>query len=73
MVLYLHRVDATLDEIFEARIILEELACQLAAERTDEADLAALRRFAEEGRSSRGVTPAGLHAAGGGDQPQCRA
>src|SRR5580658_4319073 len=32
VVLYLHRVDATLDEIFEARIILEELACVLAAE-----------------------------------------
>ena len=52
VVLYLHRVDARLDEIFEARIILEEIACQLAAERTDEDDLAAapaLRR----GRSGR--------------------
>ena len=48
VVLYLHRVDARLDEIFEARIILEELACQLASERTDESDLAELRRFAEE-------------------------
>src|SRR5580692_12021368 len=48
VVLYLHRVDARLDEIFEARIILEEIACQLAAERTDEADLAALRRFTTE-------------------------
>src|SRR5271170_8391728 len=45
VVLYLHRVDARLDEIFEARIILEELACQLAAERTNENDLAELRRF----------------------------
>ncbi len=33
VVLYLHRVDARLDEIFEARIVLEELACQLAAAR----------------------------------------
>src|ERR1700729_1870674 len=40
VVLYLYRAEATLAEIFEARIILEELACQLAAERTDEADLA---------------------------------
>ena len=48
VVLYLHRVDARLDEIFEARIILEEIACQLAAERTDEDDLAELRHFAED-------------------------
>src|ERR1700759_3581598 len=39
VVLYLHRVDARLDEIFEARIVLEEIACQLAAERIDENDL----------------------------------
>ena len=50
VVLYLHRVDARLDEIFEARIILEDLACQLAAERTDENDLAELRRYLEEVR-----------------------
>src|ERR1700684_2844829 len=49
VVLYLHRVDATLDEIFEARIVLEEIACQLAAERTDESELTELRKFAEGG------------------------
>lgn len=27
VVLYLHRMDARLDEIFEARIVLEEIAC----------------------------------------------
>ena len=48
VVLYLHRVDARLDEIFEARIILEEMAAQLASERTDEHDLDELRRFARE-------------------------
>lgn len=47
VVLYLHRVDARLDEIFEARVVLEEIACQLASERTDEHDLAELRHFAE--------------------------
>ncbi len=62
VVLYLHRVDATLDEIFEARIVLEELACQLAAERTDESDLAALRRFAEGEPVAPGGDPRGLHA-----------
>jgi DNA-binding FadR family transcriptional regulator len=47
VVLYLHRVGARLDEIFEARIVLEEIACQLASARTDQNDLAQLRRFAE--------------------------
>jgi DNA-binding FadR family transcriptional regulator len=61
VVLYLHRVDARLDEIFEARIVLEEIACQLAAERTDENDLALLRRFAEGGRIDLDEDPRGLH------------
>ena len=62
VVLYLHRVDARLDEIFEARIILEDLACQLAAERTDENDLAELRRYLEELRVERDGDPRELHA-----------
>src|SRR5271154_3743640 len=62
VVLYLHRVDARLDEIFEARIILEDLACQLAAERTDESDLAELRRYLEEPRVERDGDPRELHA-----------
>src|SRR5271167_1172762 len=62
VVLYLHRVDARLDEIFEARIILEDLACQLAAERTDENDLAELRRFVEEIPVERDGDPRELHA-----------
>ena len=61
VVLYLHRVDARLDEIFEARIVLEEVACQLAVERTDEADLVALRKFAEGGRVDPEEDPRGLH------------
>src|SRR6202034_4827137 len=47
VVLYLHRADARLDELFEARIVLEEMACPLAAERTNESDLAALRQYVE--------------------------
>ena len=62
VVLYLHRVDARLDEIFEARIILEDLACQLAAERTDEGDLAELRRYQEEIPIDRDGDPRELHA-----------
>ena len=62
VVLYLHRVDARLDEIFEARIILEEIACQLAAERTDEKDLAQLRPFADGQPVDREGDPRELHA-----------
>ena len=62
VVLYLHRVDARLNEIFEARIILEEIACQLAAERTDENDLAELRHFAENDPVEPGSDPRELHA-----------
>jgi DNA-binding FadR family transcriptional regulator len=62
VVLYLHRVDARLDEIFEARIILEDLACQLAAERTDEGDLSELRRYLEEVRVDPDGDPRELHA-----------
>src|ERR1700679_3284584 len=61
VVLYLHRMDARLDEIFEARIVLEEIACQLAAERTDESDLTELRKFAEGGPIEPDADPRGLH------------
>ena len=61
--LYLHRVDATLDEIFEARIILEEIACQLACgAQPTRHDLAALRPSLERrARSSRSSDPRELH------------
>ncbi|HEY6428100.1 MAG TPA: FCD domain-containing protein [Acidimicrobiales bacterium] len=62
VVLYLHRVDARLDEIFEARMILEELTCQLAAERTEESDLTALRHFAAREPVSTDEDPRELHA-----------
>jgi DNA-binding FadR family transcriptional regulator len=62
VVLYLQRVDARLDEIFEARIILEELTCQLAAERTEESDLAALRHFALSEPVAAEEDPRELHA-----------
>src|SRR3984957_7348496 len=62
VVLYLYRVDSRLDEIFEARIILEVLACQLASERTDENDLAELRRYLDEPPVERDGDPRELHA-----------
>src|SRR6202020_407881 len=48
VVLYLHRVYGRLHALFEARVILEQSACQLASERTDEQDLDALRSFTDE-------------------------
>jgi DNA-binding FadR family transcriptional regulator len=49
VVLYLYRVEARLDEVFEARIVLEEIACDLASRRLEEADLISLRAFVDEG------------------------
>lgn len=61
VVLYLHRVDATLDELFEARIILEEIASQLASERSDEGDLAQLRVFCDIEQAKLVRDPRHLH------------
>jgi DNA-binding FadR family transcriptional regulator len=47
VVLYLHRVEAPLDEVFEARVVLEGIACELASERAQESDRAEFRRMAE--------------------------
>ncbi|HEY1831630.1 MAG TPA: FCD domain-containing protein [Acidimicrobiales bacterium] len=62
VVLYLHRVDAPLDELFEARVVLEEIASQLASERSDEEDMAQLRIFVEADRVSADSDPRALHA-----------
>ncbi len=72
VVLYLHRVDARLDEIFEARIVLEELAAQLASERTDELELNELRRFAHSDPVEPERDPRELHALVAASQPQRR-
>jgi DNA-binding FadR family transcriptional regulator len=42
-VVYLYRVDARLDEVWEARLVLEEIVTELAPDRLDEADLARVR------------------------------
>ena len=62
VVLYLHRVDARLDEIFEARVILEEIACQMACERANEEDLARLRQFARGQPTNPDDDPRELHS-----------
>lgn len=42
-VIYLLRVGATLDETFDTRILLEELAAEIASQRVGEDDIAAIR------------------------------
>src|SRR6202050_431050 len=43
VVLYLYRAEARLDELFEARLVLEDIATGLAPARLEEQDLATLR------------------------------
>ena len=47
-VLYLHRANTRLEEVFEARIVLEEIAAELATKRVTETDRAALRALVDE-------------------------
>jgi len=61
VVLYLYRLDARLDEVFEARIALEEIACALAAGRVDDGALARLQPFIV-GDPNHGSDPRALHA-----------
>src|ERR1700683_672596 len=44
-VLYLHRANTRLEEVFEARIVLEEIAAELATKRLTEHDAAGLREL----------------------------
>src|ERR1700733_2284474 len=57
-VLYLHRANTRLPEVFEARIVLEVIAAELATERLTADDGATLRTL-EEGE---GRDPRALHA-----------
>jgi DNA-binding FadR family transcriptional regulator len=61
VVLYLHRVDARLDEVFEARIVLEDIATELAPGRVDEQDLTRIRGLVEHERTGFGDDPRALH------------
>jgi DNA-binding FadR family transcriptional regulator len=62
VVLYLYRVEAPLDELFEARIVLEEIASDLAPGRLDEQDLNGLRAFVDAQEGFLGSDPRELHA-----------
>jgi DNA-binding FadR family transcriptional regulator len=61
-VVYLNRVDARLDEVFEARLVLEELAVELAPSRLQESDLGALRALIREERDGTSKDHRALHA-----------
>src|SRR5262245_61516617 len=61
VVLYLYRVEARLDELFEARIVLEEIVTSLVPGRLDEHGLASLRPFLLAGDSDRNADPRALH------------
>jgi DNA-binding FadR family transcriptional regulator len=62
VVLYLYRVEARLDELFEARIVLEDIASELAPGRLDEQDLDRLRSFVDDAESQGRHDPRALHA-----------
>ena len=62
VVLYLYRVEATLDEVFEARIVLEEIAADLAPSRLEEQDLARLRAFVDDAQAQLRPDPRALHS-----------
>ncbi|MCW2546919.1 MAG: GntR family transcriptional regulator [Mycobacterium sp.] len=61
VVLYLYRVEARLDEVFEARVVLEQIATEMAADRLDEHDFVELRRFVDNPVDAHGVDPRALH------------
>jgi DNA-binding FadR family transcriptional regulator len=44
VILYLLRVDATLDEVIDTRVVLEEMVAEIAAARIDDSGIAALRQ-----------------------------
>ena len=62
VVLYLYRVEATLDELFEARIVLEDIVTELAPARVGEQDVTRLRPFLRAGDHDLDSDPRALHA-----------
>jgi DNA-binding FadR family transcriptional regulator len=60
-VLYLHRVNARLDEVFEARLVLEEIVTELAPGRLDERDIRKLRQLINDEASGEIVDHRAVH------------
>jgi DNA-binding FadR family transcriptional regulator len=61
-VVYMHRVDARLDEVFEARLVLEEIVTDLAPGRLDESDLERVRRLVADEAAGQVKDHRALHA-----------
>jgi DNA-binding FadR family transcriptional regulator len=61
VVVYLFRLGARLDDVFEVRLVLEEIATDLAADRVDEADIAAIRDLVNREQSGDADDPRELH------------
>jgi DNA-binding FadR family transcriptional regulator len=61
-VVYLHRTDATLDEVFQARLALEEIVTDLAPDRLEEEDLARVRDLVADEAAGRVVDHRAFHA-----------
>lgn len=62
VVLYLHRLDVRLDEVFEAKIAVEEIATELAVNRLEEVDLLRLRSVLDESPEHSEGDPREFHA-----------
>jgi DNA-binding FadR family transcriptional regulator len=62
VVLYLYRVEARLDELFEARIVLEDIAASLAPSRLREPELGRLRAYAADAPAPGWPDPRALHS-----------
>lgn len=62
VVVYLSYVGVRLDELFEARLVLEASVAELAPERLTEEDIVALRDLAERERAGTVADPRELHA-----------
>lgn len=60
-VLYFHRVDARLDEVFAARLALEQLVAGLASQRLDELGLLRLRSLVDSEASGEAKDHRALH------------
>jgi len=61
VVLYLYRIHASADELIEALIVLEEIACELAAARLDEGGVERLRAAVSAASKTEAHNPLSFH------------
>jgi DNA-binding FadR family transcriptional regulator len=61
VVVYLYRLGARLDDVFETRLVLEEIIADLAPERVEEADITALRTQIQREGAGDASDPRELH------------